>query len=43
MLKNLQKAAGSKTTISSKDDVEARKLNIGQTQQMLQEAQKVHN
>jgi hypothetical protein len=37
-LKNLQKAARSKTTVSSKDDVEAQKLEIGQTQQMLQEA-----
>jgi hypothetical protein len=36
--KDLQKAAGSKTTISSEDDVEARKLEIEQTQQMLQEA-----
>jgi hypothetical protein len=42
-LKNLQKAAGSKITILSKDDVEAHKLEIEQTQQMLQEAQKVHN
>jgi hypothetical protein len=42
MLKNLQKAAGSKTTVSSKDDVEACKLEIGQTEEMLQEAQKVH-
>jgi hypothetical protein len=43
MLTNLLKAAGSKTTISLDDDVEARKLDIEQTQQMLQEAQKAHN
>jgi hypothetical protein len=43
MLKNLQKAAGSKTTILSKDDMEACQLEIEQTQQMLQEAQKQHN
>jgi hypothetical protein len=42
-LKNLLKAAGSKTTVLSMDDVEARKLEIEQTQQMLQEAQKAHN
>jgi hypothetical protein len=43
MLKNLQKAAGSKTIILSKDDVEAHQLEIEQTQQMLQESQKAHN
>jgi hypothetical protein len=43
MLKNLLKATGFKTTISSKDDVEACKLKIEQTQQMLQEAQNAHN
>ncbi len=42
-LKNLLKAAGSKTTILSDDDVEARKLEIEQAQQMLQEAQKAHD
>jgi hypothetical protein len=41
--KNLLKAAGSNTTVLSDDDVEARKLEIEQTQQMLQEAQKAHN
>jgi hypothetical protein len=35
MLKNLLKAAGSKTTVSSKDDVEAHNLEIEHTQQML--------
>jgi hypothetical protein len=38
MLKNLQKAAWSKTTVLSKDDMEAWKLVIGQTEEMLQEA-----
>jgi hypothetical protein len=42
-LKNLLKASGSKTTVSSMDDVEVCKLEIDQTQQMLQEAQKAHN
>jgi hypothetical protein len=42
-LQNLLKAAGSKTTILSDDDVEAQKLEIEQTQQMLQEAQKAHD
>jgi hypothetical protein len=42
-LKNLQNAAGSKTTVSSNDDVEACQLEIEQTQQILQEAQKAHN
>jgi hypothetical protein len=43
MLENILKAAGSKTTISSDDDMEAPKLEIEQTQQLLQEAQKAHN
>ena len=44
MLKNLmKKAAGSKTAVLSDDDMEARKLEIKQTQQMLQEAQNAHN
>ncbi len=43
MLKNLQKAAWSVTTVLSDDDVEARKLEIEQTIQMLQDAQKVNN
>ncbi len=42
-LKNLLKAAGSKTTILSDDDVEACKLEIEQIQQMLQETQKAHD
>jgi hypothetical protein len=42
-LKNLLTAARSKTTILSDDDVEARKLGIEQTQEMLQEAQKAHD
>jgi hypothetical protein len=41
-LKNLQKTAWSKSAVS-KDHTEARKLEIGQTQQMLQEAQKIPN
>jgi hypothetical protein len=43
MLKSFLKAAGSKTTVLSNDDVEACKLEIEQTQQILQEAQKAHN
>jgi hypothetical protein len=42
-LKTLQKVAGSKTTYLFKNDVEAHQLEIEQTQQMLQEAQKAHN
>jgi hypothetical protein len=42
-LKNLLKDAGSKTTILSDADMEACKLEIEQTQQMLQEAQKACN
>jgi hypothetical protein len=42
-LKNLQEAAGSQETVSTSVDVTARKLEIEQTQQMLQEAQKAHN
>ncbi len=42
-LNNLLKADGSKNTILSKDDVEAHKLEIEHTQQMLQEAQKAHD
>jgi hypothetical protein len=42
-LKNLQEAAGSQDTISTNVDVQARKEEIEQTQQMLQEAQKAHN
>jgi hypothetical protein len=43
MLENLQKTVRTKGAIP-KDDVEARKLEIGQTQEMLQDAQnKAHN
>jgi hypothetical protein len=41
-LKNLQEAAGSREIISSRVDVTARKVEIEQTQQMLQESQKAH-
>jgi hypothetical protein len=41
-LKNLLKAAGSKDIVSSDVDVQARKVEIEQTQQMLQEFQKTH-
>jgi hypothetical protein len=42
-LKNLQEAAESRDTVSTTVDVMARKVEIEQTQQMLQEAQKAHN
>jgi hypothetical protein len=42
-LKNLQEAAGSRETILTSVDVMARKVEIVQTQQMLQEAQKAHD
>ncbi len=42
-LKNLQEAAGSQDTISTSVDVMACKVEIEQTQQMLQESQKAHN
>jgi hypothetical protein len=42
VLKNLQEAAESWDTISTTVDVMARKVEIEQTQQMLQEAQKAH-
>ncbi len=42
-LKNLLEAAGSKDTVLSDDDVQARKVDIKQTQQMLQESQKAHD
>ncbi len=42
-LKNLQEAAGSREIVSTSADVTARKVEIEQTQQMLQEAQKAHN
>jgi hypothetical protein len=41
-LKNLQEAAGSQDTVLMSVDVMARKVEIEQTQQMLQEAQKAH-
>ena len=41
-LENLQKTDGTKDAIP-KDEMESCKLEIGQTQEMLQEAQKAHN
>jgi hypothetical protein len=38
MLKNLQETAGSQETVSMSVDVLARKMQIEQTQQMLQES-----
>ncbi len=43
VLKNLQESAESPGTILTTVDVTARKVEIEQTQQMLQEAQKAHN
>jgi hypothetical protein len=42
-LKNLQEATGSQETVLTSVDVTARKVEIEQTQQMLQESQKAHN
>ncbi len=42
-LKNLQEAAGSQDTISASVDITTHKVEIEQTQQMLQEAQKAHD
>ncbi len=42
-LKNLQEAAGSQETVLTSVDVLACKVEIEQTQQMLQESQKAHN
>ncbi len=42
-LKNLQEAAESRDTISMSVDTTARKVEIEQTNQMLQEAQKAHD
>ncbi len=42
-LKNLQEAADSQETVLMSIDVTARKVEIEQTQQMLQEAQKAHD
>ncbi len=41
-LKNLQEAAGAQETVSMSMDVTACKVEIEQTQQMLQEAQRAH-
>jgi hypothetical protein len=41
--KNLQEAAESRDSVSTTVDVMARKVEIEQTHQMLQEAQKAHN
>ncbi len=43
VLKNLQEAVESRDTVSTSADITARKVEIEQTQQMLQEAQKAHN
>ncbi len=42
-LKNLQEAAESRDTISTSVDIQACKVEIEQTTQMLQEAQRAHN
>ena len=42
-LKNLLEAIGSQDTVSRSIEVTARKVEIEQTQQMLQEAQKAHD
>ncbi len=42
-LKNLQEASESRDTVSTSVDVTARKVEIGQTTQMLQESQRAHN
>jgi hypothetical protein len=42
MLENLQKAVGTKGVVP-KDEMESRKVEIGQTQEMLQEAKKAHD
>jgi hypothetical protein len=42
VLKNIQEAADSQDTVSTSVDVTACKMEIEQTQQMLQEAQKAH-
>jgi hypothetical protein len=43
VLKNLLKAVGSQDTVSTNVDVMARKVEIDQTQQMLQDLQNAHN
>jgi hypothetical protein len=42
-VENLQEATGSRETILTSIDVTAHKVEIEQTQQMLQESQKAHN
>jgi hypothetical protein len=42
-LKNLQEAVDSRDTVLANIDIQARKVEIERTQQMLQEAQKAHN
>ncbi len=42
-LKNLQEAVGSQETVLTSIDVTAHKVEIEQTQQMLQESQKAHD
>ncbi len=42
-MKNLLEAAGSRDTVLTDVDIQARKVKIEQTQQMLEEAQKAHN
>jgi hypothetical protein len=43
MLTNLLEAAGSRDTVSTAVDVMARKVEIEQTQQLLQDSQKAHD
>jgi hypothetical protein len=43
VLKNLLQATGSQDTVLANVDVQARKVEIDQTQKMLQEAQKAHH
>jgi hypothetical protein len=43
VLENLLEAAGSQDTVSTSNDVTAHKVEIEQTQQILQEAQKAHD
>jgi hypothetical protein len=43
VLKNLQEAAESQDTVLTSVDVQAHKVEIEQTVQMLQESQKAHN
>jgi hypothetical protein len=43
MLKNLLEATGSRDTVSTDVDVQARKVEIKQTQQLLQDFKKAHD